>query len=108
VVVLLFLITATRGDEPTEKPDLALQASTTAYEQNQKQFKDNPDYLVLPGLLANRKDKTVLLYGRATGLGPGDPSSFSSFRPIPAKTMRHSPSPSSNPVTSIAPSSSLA
>jgi hypothetical protein len=76
VVILLFLITASRADEPAEKPDLALQASKTAYEENQKQFKDNPDYLVLPGLLANRKDKTVLLFGRATGLGPGDPVEF--------------------------------
>jgi hypothetical protein len=76
VVVFLFLITASRADEPAEKPDPALQASKTAYEQNQKQFKNNPDYLVLPGLLANRKDKTVLLNGRATGLGPVDPVEF--------------------------------
>ncbi|HEV8379683.1 MAG TPA: YdjY domain-containing protein, partial [Tepidisphaeraceae bacterium] len=34
------------------------------------------DYLVLPGLLANRKEKTVRLYARATGLGPGDPVEF--------------------------------
>lgn len=63
------------ADEP-EKPDPALAISQQAYQQNQKQFKDNQDYLVLPGLLANRKDKTVLLYGRGTGLGAGDPVEF--------------------------------
>jgi hypothetical protein len=76
VLALLWFAGLTRADEPTEKPDPALQASKAAYEQNQKQFKDNPDYLVLPGLLANRKDKIVRLDARATGLGPADPVEF--------------------------------
>src|SRR5882672_4122693 len=74
--LLLLACTVVFADEPADKPDLALQASNQAYEQNQKQFKDNQDYLVLPGLLADRKEKTVRLYGRATGLGPGDPVEF--------------------------------
>lgn len=79
-IISISLIWCSRGitalaDEP-EKPDPALVASQQAYERNQKQFKDNEDYLVLPGLLANRKEKTVRLYGRATGLGPGDPVEF--------------------------------
>src|SRR2546429_7395818 len=53
---LLLCTPLTLADEPAEKPDLAAVASMQAYEQNLKQFKDNPDYLVLPGLLANRKD----------------------------------------------------
>jgi hypothetical protein len=76
VVILLLASTAIFADEPQEKPDLAAIASKRAYEQSQKQFKDNPDYLVLPGLLANRKDKTVRLYGRATALGAGDAVEF--------------------------------
>src|SRR2546430_647439 len=73
---LILCTPLTLADEPAEKPDLAAIASKQAYDQNLKQFNDNPDYLVLPGLLANRKDKTVRLYGRATGLGAGDPVEF--------------------------------
>jgi hypothetical protein len=76
VVTLLLCTPLSLADEPAEKPDVAAIASKQAYEQNLNQFKDNPDYLVLPGLLANRKDKTVRLYGRATGLGAGDPMEF--------------------------------
>src|SRR5882724_1445340 len=73
VFTLLLCTPLTLADDPAEKPDLAAIASKQAYDQNREQFKDNPDYLVLPGLLANRKNKTVRLYGRATGLGAGDP-----------------------------------
>src|SRR5206468_3535386 len=66
VVTLLLCTPLALADEPAEKPDPAAIASKQAYDQNLKQFKDNPDYLVLPGLLANRKDKTVRLYARAT------------------------------------------
>jgi len=76
VVTLLLCTPIALADEPAEKPDLAAIASKQAYDQNLKQFQDNPDYLVLPGLLANRKDKSVRLYARATGLGAGDPVEF--------------------------------
>jgi hypothetical protein len=76
VVTLLLCTPVAFPDEPAEKPDLAAIASRQAYDQNLKQFKDNPDYLILPGLLANRKDKTVRLYARATGLAAGDPVEF--------------------------------
>jgi hypothetical protein len=75
VFSLLFFARA-RGDEPEPKPDPALQASKLAYETNLKQFKDNPDYLVLPGLLASKKEKQVRLDGRATALGAGDAVEF--------------------------------
>src|SRR5258706_356237 len=59
---LLLCTPITIADEAAEKPDLGAIASKQAYDQNREQFKDNPDYLVLPGLLANRKHKTVRLY----------------------------------------------
>src|SRR5437867_5820706 len=59
--LVLFSI-PTFADDPPEKPDSAALASKQAYDRNLAQFKDNADYFVLPGLLANRKDKTVRLY----------------------------------------------
>ena len=76
MVCLLLCTPIALADEPADKPDLAAIASKQAYDQNLKQFKDNPDYLILPGLLANRMEKTVRLYGKATGLGAGDPVEF--------------------------------
>src|SRR5437870_10753542 len=39
---------------------------------NLAKFKGNDDVMVRPGLLANRKEKWVRLYGRATGVGQHD------------------------------------
>ncbi len=52
------------GPQPTGGPKSKLQ-----YEQNLKLYADNPDVLVLPGLVANRKELTVDVLVEATGLG---------------------------------------
>ena len=65
--------------KPTLDPALA-DKTAAAIEKldadNLAQYKTNPDYLVRPGLLANRKEKWVRLYARATGIGQHDPVEF--------------------------------
>jgi len=73
---LLLAAAALAQNEPDEKPDPAFLASQQAHQENLQKFKDNPDYLILPGLLANKKDKTVRLHARATSLSPSDAVEF--------------------------------
>ncbi len=52
------------------------QAAERAHRVNLERYKGDADWLVLPGLLANRADKTVRLWARATSIGHGDPVEF--------------------------------
>src|SRR5687768_3695983 len=61
-------------DESKEDPIAVL--AKKAHEENLAKFKSNPDYLVLPGLLANRKEKTVRIWSKMIGLDHGDPIEF--------------------------------
>lgn len=60
--------------KPDDKEAADLAANT--YKDNLAKYKDNPDFLVRPGLLADRKDKTVRLWGRSTHLSTTDPAEF--------------------------------
>jgi hypothetical protein len=51
-------------------------AAKVAYEQNLGKYKGSSDFLVRPGLLANRKDKTVRIWAKATGIPSSDPLEF--------------------------------
>lgn len=67
-------------DEPaSNQPDLAektAQAARNAHAQNLARHQNNPDMLVLPGLLANKKEKWVRLWARATSVSSVDPIEF--------------------------------
>ncbi len=61
-----------RIPEDKEAADLAAKA----YKDNLARHADNPDFLVRPGLLADRRAKTVRLWGRSTRLAASDPAEF--------------------------------
>jgi hypothetical protein len=56
--------------------DLAAQTANQAHRENLAKFANHADYLVLPGLLANRKARTVRLWGRSTSVTHTDPIEF--------------------------------
>ena len=66
-------------DAPDQsKPDdkEAADLAGKAYKDNLAKYKDNPDFLVRPGLLADRKNKSVRLWGRSTHLAASEPAEF--------------------------------
>lgn len=69
--------------KPAETP--AEQAAKKAYAENLAQYKDNADVLVRPGLLANRKDRTVRIWAKATGISSGEPLEFVMIPPDSGK-----------------------
>lgn len=56
--------------------DATAAAARAAYEQNQVTYRGNVDMLVRPGLLADRKQKWVKLWARATSVSASDPIEF--------------------------------
>lgn len=81
---LLLLVTSTQGQvdplppptpAPTSDHSLAAEAKK-AYQENLLRYKDNPDVLVLPGLLAHRKNHQVQIWASATSLAHSDPVEF--------------------------------
>ena len=63
------------------EPDSAIRSNNQAvvdcsYAGNVKKFKDNPDMLVKPGLLADRKTRRVKMMVEATGMAEGSPIEF--------------------------------
>ena len=64
-----------KAGEPTlgEKTELAARQADA---ENQRRFGKDADYLLRPGLLANKKEKWVKLSGRATGISEHDPVEF--------------------------------
>jgi hypothetical protein len=69
---------ATRGpgDGSSALANQTALAAKKVHEQNVTKYKDDANMLVLPGILANRREKWVRLLGRATGIGPKDPLEF--------------------------------
>ncbi|MBT3295361.1 MAG: hypothetical protein HN919_20080 [Verrucomicrobia bacterium] len=61
----------TYGPQPTGAPQAKKQ-----YEANLKAHKGNRDRLVLPGLVADRKERTVDVLAECTGLNEGDLAEF--------------------------------
>jgi hypothetical protein len=59
------------GPQPTGAPQAKAQ-----YEANRAAYKGNPDILVLPGLKADRKARTVEILAEATGVGGDDVAEF--------------------------------
>ena len=58
---------------PREANKAAVQK---AYQDNVKKYAGNTDMLVLPGVLANRVKKQIVVQAEATGLGKSDPIEF--------------------------------
>src|SRR5687767_5366772 len=63
-----------RASSPDQDPAYKLAQQTHA--ENLAKYQGNADFLVLPGILADRKTKLVKLWGKATGLSPDDPAEF--------------------------------
>src|SRR5262245_353362 len=84
ILALGTLAHAQFGPEPAPRPggaddseaERTASSAKVAYQQNLEKYKGNADILVLPGLLASRKEKSVRLWCRATGLHPKDPLEF--------------------------------
>jgi hypothetical protein len=84
VLVVLLLSAMSQAqfgpDEPAapKKPavDPAANLAKAAYEANLAQHKGDPNFFIRPGILADKKAKTVRLWGKATGIGPNDPVEF--------------------------------
>ena len=68
---------AVREDRAESSPrDEMRKEAEAAYEADRRRHADNPDMLVLPGLLADRRARTVTIRARATGLPRGEPMEF--------------------------------
>jgi len=64
------------GDAAAALARTTAAAAAADYERNLAAYRDNPDMLVRPGLLADRKDKSVTLWARATSVSVHDPIEF--------------------------------
>ncbi len=67
---------AAGGEDRPTLGEKTAEAAKKWNAENLAKYKGNEDYLVLPGLLANRKEKWVQLLGRATGIHGNDPLEF--------------------------------
>ncbi|MFZ2410063.1 MAG: YdjY domain-containing protein, partial [Candidatus Methanoperedens sp.] len=79
--ILFCLILIVRDAIGEYDPDLAIRARNKAavdqiLKENTEKYKNNPDMLVLPGLIADRKAQKVTLLAEATGLTKGSPVEF--------------------------------
>ena len=70
-----------------EKPsvDVVGEAIKKVHEQNLARHRNDPDMLVLPGLLADRKAKHVRIWGKMIGLPHADPIEFFAIPPDSGK-----------------------
>ena len=80
-VLLTCCALLTRGtvlfaQETPPAPDLFMQSVQQAYDENIKRHENNPDVLVLPGLLADRGAQTVTIQARFTGVGANEAIEF--------------------------------
>jgi len=79
IIVLFFLVAgvvcADTGTQEDRPPDHGAVVDRL-YEENLRRHKGNKDILVLPGLVADRRDKSVWVQARTTDLGENDPVEF--------------------------------
>lgn len=81
LLCLVSLASAQFGEAPKPQGDPKVSDKTAQWAkqrdaEHQKQFGKDENYFVRPGILANRKEKWVLLSAGATGMGPNDPIEF--------------------------------
>lgn len=77
--VVLLAVGAVRAMEEEEiyGPRPSREEDVRAWdEQNQKQYGENPDVLLLPGLVADRSDRRVEVRAESTGLSPSEAIEF--------------------------------
>jgi len=67
---------AAQERSPATRPSAAELAARSAYEHNLATYGKDARMLVRPGLLASRKDQTVRIWARATGISSDDPLEF--------------------------------
>lgn len=78
LVLLLAARAAAQGEPPANYGDRPTHVDRVKsdYENNLAKFKGMPDVLVLPGLIANRKEQRVQIMAEATGLTEGTTLDF--------------------------------
>ena len=78
LLLLLAARAAAQGEPPANYGDRPKHADRVKsnYENNLAKFKGMPDVLVLPGLIANRKEQRVQIMAEATGLTEGTTLDF--------------------------------
>lgn len=73
VCLLAGVVSAQTNNNPREQ---AKKVAEQAYKENAAKYAGNADVLVKPGVLADRKNGMVKVWGVATGVGGGDPVEF--------------------------------
>lgn len=76
VLACLIAVSVSGQDAPTEKQLANRKIVKELNSKRPKLFEEKTDYLVLPGLLANKKDKKITVLGEATGIRIGDITEF--------------------------------
>ena len=85
LVLLVPLLACAQFGPPDSKPKassdkpevhVVAEAAKKAYEANLAKHRNNPDVLVLPGLIADRKAMQVRIWGKMIGLPHADPIEF--------------------------------
>jgi len=75
-VLVCFAATASAFTPPTVASETNKSAVEATYQANLIKYKGNPDMLVLPGLVADRKTKQVIVQAEGAKLGIYDPIEF--------------------------------
>ncbi len=78
LIAVILLILVTSCPAAVDEKSRAANKATVArlYRERQVKYRNDPNMLVLPGLLANRKEHWVRFQAEATGIGSNDPAEF--------------------------------
>lgn len=76
ILTLCFPVAGAHADSADEIRARNLKTIETLHESQSKAALNNSDVLVLPGLIADRKRKTVNVYAESTGIGDAEPVEF--------------------------------
>jgi hypothetical protein len=74
VILLSLVISSVNGQEDGAASSASRALAKSNYANNLKTYKDNKDFLVLPGLVADKKSHNIVIDGEVTELASGEPS----------------------------------
>jgi hypothetical protein len=74
VICMLLVVSSVNGQEDGSASEVNRAVAKSDYEHNLKVYKDNKDFLVLPGLLADKVNHKIVIDGEVTELSSGEPT----------------------------------
>jgi hypothetical protein len=75
ILLVSFVQMSVNGQDAAGAASVINRASAKSnYQKNLKKYKDNSNFLVLPGLVADKADKSIVIDGEITELTSGEPS----------------------------------